>query len=259
MTQVKDFRLPALELVRQVQSALPALRVDFAQADATLEGVGQWLQQAWLDEAMVFLKTHRLAVISLITEKERARVRGVLAQVIPPIQTPSLATLEPQRLQLFHLLLLLLTRGLHLGDVLLYTLDGDRESHRLAPRPELGPGTGWQALVSHQHRLVRHTLRFMIAHRDSRYFARVVKDHRLPFYLGWVDSGGETLLEDLLSARTPLYLHQLFEILFLLEISVDTFVRFLYFHEAGTVGTSRRQLRALLANDAPGNPGGDAP
>ncbi len=238
-----DLRRLALERVRQLQDALPSLGVDFQQAEEAIRQVGAgWIGEPWNDA--LFAGTPPLEVICLFPDHHQMdEARDALRYHLPEVWEPELVDIPPEAFQLFHLLILLLTRRLHLGDVLLFLFEPEMDPPE--SRQELMAPGGWLPRIRGQHAMVRQTLRWLLTLRSAGATTRRIAPCRIPVHLGWVETDASDLLEELLVARRPLFLHQLFEILLFLQISIPQFVRYLFFVEATTVGTSQRQLIAL--------------
>jgi hypothetical protein len=232
----------ALDQVRQLQSALPALGLDFPAAEQRIHQLGARLIGSSWNEAL-FTGRPSLEVVCLFPKAQLESVREALRDYLPEVWQPDLAGVPAETFQLFHLLVLLLTRRLHLGDVLLHVFD---DGPAPEPRPEALLSLGWLPFLHTQYAMVTGTLRFLLTVRHDGAKTRRVPARSIPVHLGWTE-GATSLLEDLLSGREPLPLHRIFELLRFLEISIPRFVRYLYFVESAKLGTSRGHLAALEA------------
>jgi len=220
------------------------LQIDYPQAHAAIQTTGERLIGESWNQALFTSNRPPLEITCLFPQRRQLEdLQQLLQDNAPQLWAPDLGTLEPEAFQLFHLLVLLLTRRLHLGEVLLFVLDEAGGHRRPAPRWELAGPVRWLDVVKVQHQVVRETLRWVLALRKSDALTRRVPARRLPVHLGWTED--EQRLEELLTARRPLYLHQIFEILFFLGVPIRDFVRYLYFIEATELGTSRAPLRIL--------------
>jgi hypothetical protein len=231
-----------MEQVRQLQGALPSVGVNFPAAENHIRQLGERLVgSSW--NAALFTRRPALEVVCLFQKAQLEGFRQALCDYLPEVWQPDLVKVPAETFQLFHLLVLLLTRRLHLGEVLLRVFD-DGPAPR--PRPEALLSLGWLPFLHSQYAVVTGTLKFLLAVRRAGASRRRVPPCRIPVHLGWTE-GETTLLEDLLTGRQPLFLHQIFELLRFLEISIPRFVKYLYFVEASPLGTSREQLAALEA------------